>query len=106
LKKGKDFEDLACKYLSELGYRILFRNFHCRYGEIDIIVLDGDVVVFVEVKGTNSPLDPAERINLTKLKRIYKCIDEFLAKNPAQACRVDAIIVKGSQIEHLKNISL
>jgi len=106
LKKGKDFEDLACRYLSELGYSILFRNFRCRYGEIDIIALDGDVVVFVEVKGTNSPLEPAERINFKKLKRIYKCIDEFLSKNPAQACRVDAIIVKDRQIQHLKNISL
>jgi putative endonuclease len=50
LKKGRCFEDIACEYLTNLGYRILHRNFYCRGGEIDIIALDGDVLVFVEVK--------------------------------------------------------
>jgi putative endonuclease len=54
LEKGKGFEDIACEYLTSLGYRILHRNFYCRGGEIDIIALDGDVLVFVEVKGTTT----------------------------------------------------
>jgi putative endonuclease len=106
LKKGKNFEDIACEYLTNLGYRILHRNFYCRGGEIDIIALDGDVLVFVEVKGTATKLNPAERINHKKLQRIYKCAEEFLSKAPARECRVDAILVEGSRIVHLKNISL
>jgi len=92
LKKGKSFEDIACEYLTNLGYRILHRNFYCRGGEIDIIALDGDVL--------------AERIDYRKLQRIYKCAEEFLSKAPAQECRVDAILVEGGSIVHLKNVSL
>ncbi|WP_299199808.1 YraN family protein [Thermocrinis sp.] len=106
MKKGKSFEDIACEYLTSLGYRILHRNFYCRGGEIDIIALDGEVLVFVEVKGTATKLNPAERINHKKLQRIYKCAEEFLSKAPARECRVDAILVEGSSIVHLKNISL
>ena len=106
MKKGKGFEDIACEYLTSLGYKILHRNFHCRGGEIDIIALDGNVLVFVEVKGTTTKLNPAERIDRRKLKRIYKCAEEFLLKAPAKECRVDAILVEGSQVMHLRNISL
>jgi len=106
LKKGKYFEDLACQYLTSLGYEILIRNFHCRYGEIDIVALEGETLVFVEVKGTHTGLEPAERIDYKKLSKIYMCIDEFLKEYPARECRVDAIIIKGNQIEHLRNISL
>ena len=106
MKKGRSFEDIACEYLTSLGYRILHRNFYCRGGEIDIIALDGEVLVFVEVKGTATKLNPAERIDYKKLQRIYKCAEEFLSKAPAQECRVDAILVEGGCIVHLKNISL
>ena len=106
MKKGRCFEDIACEYLTSLGYRILHRNFYCRGGEIDIIALDGDVLVFVEVKGTTTKLNPAERIDYKKLQRIYRCVEEFLLKTPAQECRVDAILVEGGSIVHLKNISL
>ena len=106
MKKGRCFEDIACEYLTSLGYGILHRNFYCRGGEIDIIALDGDVLVFVEVKGTTTELNPAERIDYKKLQRIYKCAEEFLLKTPAQECRVDAILVEGGRIVHLKNISL
>jgi len=106
LKKGKYFEDLACQYLLSLGYEILIRNLHCRYGEIDIVALDGEVLVFVEVKGTHTDFNPAERIDSRKLRKIYRCIENFLKEYPARECRVDAIIIRDNQIEHLKNISL
>ncbi|WP_448584380.1 YraN family protein [Thermocrinis sp.] len=106
MKKGKHFEDIACQYLTSLGYKILFRNFHCRYGEIDIVALEGDVFVFVEVKGTRTNFEPGERIDKRKLANLYKCIEKFLKEYPARECRVDAIIIKGNRIEHLKNISL
>ena len=43
-------EDTACEYLKSHGYMILQRNYHSRYGEIDIIASKGDTVVFCEVK--------------------------------------------------------
>lgn len=47
---GSRGEDRAARYLVDLGYNVLARNWRCRHGEIDLIVGDGDVVAFVEVK--------------------------------------------------------
>ena len=43
-------ERLASQYLEQKGYTIISSNWHCRFGEIDIIAKDGEVLVFVEVK--------------------------------------------------------
>ena len=48
--KGAWGEDCAAAYLRRRGYRILARNYSCRFGEIDIIAADRHYVVFVEVK--------------------------------------------------------
>lgn len=50
-ESGKRYEDLACEYLKENGYRIIARNVAYRFGEIDIVALEGKILVFVEVKG-------------------------------------------------------
>lgn len=47
---GRFGEDLAKKRLKKLGYKILETNYRCPLGEIDLIALDGDVIVFVEIK--------------------------------------------------------
>ncbi len=47
---GDHAELLACRYLQRHGLRLLTRNFHCRRGEIDLIMRDGDSLVFVEVR--------------------------------------------------------
>lgn len=53
-QRGKIGEDMATEYLNKKGYKILERNFECRQGEIDIIALDKDEIVFVEVKTRTS----------------------------------------------------
>lgn len=47
---GRWGEEQAARYLKRKGYRILDRNFSCRFGEIDIIASDREYLVFVEVK--------------------------------------------------------
>lgn len=47
---GAKGEDLAATYLSDLGYQIIQRNYKNKIGELDIIALDGQVLVIVEVK--------------------------------------------------------
>ncbi|KKS22640.1 MAG: hypothetical protein UU80_C0004G0030 [candidate division WWE3 bacterium GW2011_GWA1_41_8] len=49
-EKGKLGEEIAAKYLIGKGYRIVERNWNCRWGELDIIASKGDTTVFVEVK--------------------------------------------------------
>ena len=47
---GRQGEDLARSFLEQQGYRYVARNWHCRAGELDLIMLDNDEIVFVEVK--------------------------------------------------------
>jgi len=48
--KGKQAEDLACRYLADRGLRLLERNYRCPRGEIDLIMQHDDSTVFVEVR--------------------------------------------------------
>jgi putative endonuclease len=47
---GRRGEQLAAEHLERLGWVILARNHHTRFGELDIVALDGDTLVFAEVK--------------------------------------------------------
>jgi putative endonuclease len=105
--KGKEYEELACQYLSSIGYRILERNFHCRFSEIDIVALEGDTLVIVEVKGSKNESYglPQERFSPEKLERLVRCAYLYMQRrNMDMAFRIDLIAVLGDRIEHFKNI--
>ena len=51
---GTAGEDLACAELERLGYRVIERNYRSRFGEIDVVAIDDDTVVFIEVKTKTS----------------------------------------------------
>ncbi len=106
MRKGARYEDLAEAYLRKKGYRILERNFHCRGGEIDIVALDGETLVFVEVKGGRdlSYGDPLERVGRLKLLRILRCGRLYSAKSGNRSFRIDVVVVRGNEVEHLENI--
>ncbi|WPM32033.1 YraN family protein [Hydrogenobacter sp. T-2] len=108
MRKGAEFEELAVKYLEGIGYKVIHRNYHCRVGEIDIIALDGDTVVFVEVKGgkTTDFGDPAERVDRKKMERLLRCIEHYLHKYPSEDYRLDVIVIRNGEIEHIKGVEL
>ncbi|SHK53751.1 YraN family protein [Thermocrinis minervae] len=105
-KKGRLFEELAVRYLESLGYRILCRNYHCRYSEIDIVAQDGSCLVFVEVKGSNTSCDPLEKVDKRKVQRLLACAEMFLQNHPADECRVDIIVVHKGRLSHIKGVEL
>jgi len=76
-------EDIAASYLKKnKKYKILFRNYLVpRYGEIDIIALDRESIVFIEVKSrkSNSMVSPIEAVDQYKMMRVYRAIDHFLS---------------------------
>lgn len=74
MNSGKIGEDAVCKYLGNNNYEILSRNYHSRYGEIDIIAKSGECIVFVEVKTRKSTVygNPAEFVTQQKMKKIIK----------------------------------
>lgn len=73
---GRSAEDRAAKYLQGQGYTIITRNFHIRGGEIDIIALDGEVVVFVEVRWraddlAEESIGPSKAESLRRTASVY-----------------------------------
>lgn len=71
---GNRGEALAQDYLEKLGYRLLEKQWRTRYGEIDLIMRDGDEIVFVEVKLRSSSGygRPEEMVSWDKAKRLSK----------------------------------
>ena len=67
-------EEKAARFLTEQGYTILERNFHSRYGEIDLIAEDQDFLVFVEVKlrASTSHGLPEETVTLRKQEKLLR----------------------------------
>lgn len=81
--KGTFGEDITASYLKRNGFDIVARNYHSRYGEIDIIAADSEYILFVEVKTRNdySPERPARAVTLSKQRKIIKTALIFLAQN-------------------------
>ncbi len=75
-------ESLAVKYLTDMGYIILDRNFRCKLGEIDIIAKDNDYISFIEVKSRYGLCygTPAESVTLHKQYRIYRAAQLYILK--------------------------
>ena len=80
--KGKEGEDIACKFLKKRGYKILTRNFRTKMGEIDIIAEKKGTVVFFEVKTRKSRRYglPKEYVSELKKKRILSAALFYLTK--------------------------
>jgi len=95
---GQEGERIAERFLKSKGYKVLDRNFRTRWGELDIVAKDGEVVVFVEVK-TRSKTDftrPEEAVNSTKQAHLRKAAQLWLLDNHPDdppACRFDVISV-------------
>lgn len=78
---GKYGEDFACRYLQNMGYKILTRNFRCHcYGEIDIIVEKSGCISFIEVKTRVSTRfgRPIEAVTPAKQRKIHRCAEYYL----------------------------
>ena len=107
-KVGQEYEALAEKYLQQHGCKILERNYRNRSGEIDLIVLDGETIVFVEVKfrKTLHAGTPLEAVNFRKQKQICKVSDYYrLTHGISEFCalRFDVISVLDDEVTWLKN---
>ena len=105
-------EKLAAEYLENLGYKILERNWrYSNIGEIDIIALDKNTLVFVEVK-TRKSLNfghPFEAIDEKKYNQVKLIAKAYIlqSKNKYKTCRIDGISVilsASPKIDHIKNL--
>ena len=100
---GRDAEELACRYLVERGLQVTARNYRCPRGEIDLIMRDGDSVVFVEVRYRRSSRfgSGAETVDSRKQSRLIATAMHYLqanrnvAKHPA---RFDVVAVSPGDV--------
>ncbi|MBN2357131.1 YraN family protein [candidate division KSB1 bacterium] len=94
---GKLGEELAARFLAHSGMQVLQRNFRIREGEIDIVALDKQVLVFIEVKTCRSDAfgEPETWVTLRKQKRIGRAAMAYLQKHDKkdQDCRFDVVTV-------------
>ncbi len=117
LDEGNRGEDIAAKYLTGKGYKIISRNFRIRGGEIDIIAIDptegsgsNGTLAFVEVKTRTSNQfgTGLEAIGFYKLKALIRTAQIYKAThaNLPDAMRIDAVVVMLDKFNEIDSIEL
>jgi putative endonuclease len=100
-KTGKDAEQQALEHLQQQGLRLLAQNWLCKRGELDLVMLDGDTVVFVEVRyrkyaqwgGALASIDERKRQKLILAAQFFLQQQRRWADSP---CRFDVVAIESS----------
>lgn len=109
-EQGEHTENLACRFLEDKGFKLLKRNYHCRFGEIDLIMQDNDTLVFVEVRyrRNNDFGSGAETVTPSKQAKLVKTASVYLqqhAKLSQYPARFDVVSITGSvETSNIKDI--
>ena len=106
---GRRGEDLAAELLCRRGFRVLARNWRCGRRELDLVALDGDTIVFVEVKTRGpGPQSAREAINHSKRRHLRQVAAAWLRAHPGwgREFRFDVVAVTREpsgrwRVEHL-----
>ncbi|CAG1021773.1 hypothetical protein DOJK_01233 [Patescibacteria group bacterium] len=112
--KGRKAEEMAKEFLLKKGYKFVGKNSFFKAGEIDLIMKDGDFIVFIEVKSLrfSQDRDIYSTLTITKKRRLLRSINSWLYKNNLQNSlwRFDFVgivdIGNGFKIEHFEFVSL
>lgn len=95
---GTRSERAAARFLKRLGYTIVARNYACRHGELDLIAVDGKVLVFVEVRSTETGdiERPAASVDAAKQRRLTDLALHFLQAKSllGRPARFDVLAVR------------
>ena len=108
-KTGVLAEQLAAQYLQRHGLKLLHSNYRRRFGEIDLILQEGEVHVFVEVRLRSSTTfgGAAASIDARKQAKLVRTAQHYLTQQKRiPPCRFDAILMQsadGNDIEWVRN---
>jgi putative endonuclease len=104
---GKEAEAQAVDYLVSLGYTIITRRFRTRRGEIDLVALEEDQLIFVEVKARRGrdhvPEEAITRSKLEALNRAAHSYLEFIGE-PERGYRLDLIAIDARGLRHYRDL--
>jgi putative endonuclease len=99
-------EDIAARYLQERGLKLITRNYRCRLGEIDLILQDGDALVFAEVRMRSNRNfgGAAASIDSRKQTKLIRAAQHYLSTLPhIPPCRFDAVLLSSPTRRPLLN---
>ena len=105
--RGQAAEVRALTYLQQQGLQLLERNFSCRCGEIDLIMRDQQVLVFIEVRQRSIALfgGAAASVTAAKQTRLWRTAEVYLQRYTAlPRCRFDLIAIQGGELSWIRDI--
>jgi len=105
---GKWGETQARRYLETMGYLLIEKNFRVLVGEIDLVMQDGDIVVFIEVKTRISESfgTPEESISKAKRQRLHRAAWAFLQEQDMldASWRIDVVAIEAAKNQTIKRL--
>lgn len=117
-KIGQIGEDISCRIIADKGYSVIERNFRTKFGEIDIIALEGKELVFIEVKTLINKsvyqIKPEDNLTSAKLKKLKRICLWFGNQHPElidfeKGWRIDLLALSLEdgicRYKHYKNIA-
>jgi putative endonuclease len=101
---GSEAEKLAAQFLQQQGLTLISSNFHCRYGEIDLIMRDAKTLVFVEVRLRSHEAfgGAASSITLAKQQKLIRTAEYYMQTHGDHACRFDAILMRKAALQDIE----
>jgi len=111
LETGRSGELVAIKYIENLGYRVLAKNWRYKHLEVDIIAMDGATLLFIEVKTRRSSLygSPSEAVSYYKQQKLDRAANLYISyiKHEGEI-RFDIVSIvidraNNHQIEYIKD---
>ncbi len=105
-RQGQQWEQRALAHLLRQGLTLVEANYHCKSGEIDLILRDGAALVFVEVRqrAGRSHGGAAASITPAKSRRIVRAAQTYLQRyDRLPACRIDVVAFDGEALDWLRD---
>ena len=103
IDSGRQAEDLALEHLRDQGLQPVERNYRSRFGEIDLIMLDGSTLVFVEVRFRSSDRfgGALASVDHRKQMKLIQCARHYIADKNEQRCmRFDVVAISPDDAQH------
>lgn len=101
---GNEAEKLAATYLQQQGLTLLETNYRCRFGEIDLVMRDGNATVFVEVRLRSNADFGGAGMSITphKQQKLVRAAEHYLLSHNSTSCRFDAVLMDKIGAQHIE----
>ncbi|MFT7229167.1 MAG: putative endonuclease [Methylophilaceae bacterium] len=101
---GAAAEQLAATFLMQKGLKLVVPNYHCRFGEIDLVMKDGNTLVFVEVRSRSNDTFGSASVIITKQKqqKLIATAQHFLQMHQDCDCCFDPILMNKAHLDHIE----